>query len=248
MIEIIDLHKTFNGHQVLRGINLTIGKGELLALIGRSGIGKSVLLKHVVGLIKPDQGQVMISGIDMRSLKGKRLVEMRKKFGFLFQGGALFDSFTVYENVAFPLQERTKLTAKQIRERVFYELEHMGLKNDWEKYPAELSGGMRKRAALARSLAMEPSIMLFDEPTTGLDPIIGRTILDHIQQCHRRLNFTGIIVTHEGQRVFTIVQQVAMMHNGKIIACGNPEEVQKQDNPIFQQFIKGDTAGPIQYI
>jgi len=248
MIEIKNLYKNFNGTPVLKGINLNVPRGELLALIGRSGIGKSVLLKHIVGLIKPDQGKVLINGIDINSLRGKLLVEIRKQFGVLFQGGALFDSFSVYDNVSFPLREKTKFDEQQIKERVMHELEQMGLKNDGHKYPAELSGGMRKRAALARALVMEPSIMLFDEPTTGLDPIIGQTILDYIQQCHQRLKFTGIMVTHEVNKVFNIVQQIAMIHEGEIIAQGSPEAVQKQNNPIFDQFVRGDTTGPIQYI
>lgn len=248
MIELVNLYKSFNGNPVLRGISLVIQKGELLALIGRSGIGKSVLLKHIVGLIQPDSGTVLINNIDINQLRGKQLIEIRKQFGFLFQGGALFDSMTVYDNVAFPLRERTKLSETQIRDRVFNELEEMGLQNDWNKFPAELSGGMRKRTALARAMVMDPSIMLFDEPTTGLDPIIGQTILDYIQQCHQRIKFTGVIVTHEVPKVFNIVQQVAMIHQGKIIVSGNPDELQKLNNPIFDQFIKGDITGPVQYI
>ena len=248
MIEIINLYRSFNGTPVLKGVSLKIGKGELLALIGRSGIGKSVLLKHVVGLMQPDSGTILINNTDINRLRGIQLTEIRKQFGFLFQGGALFDSMTVYDNVAFPMREKTKLGEAQIKDRVFHELEEMGLKNDWKKFPAELSGGMRKRAALARALVMDPAIMLFDEPTTGLDPIIGQTILDYIQQCHQRLKFTGIIVTHEVAKVFNIVQQVAMIHQGEIIAYGSPDELQKLNNPIFDQFIKGDINGPIQYI
>ncbi len=248
MIQLVNLYKSFNGNPVLRGVSLAIQRGELLALIGRSGIGKSVLLKHIVGLIQPDSGTVLINNIDINRLRGKQLIEIRKQFGFLFQGGALFDSMTVYDNVAFPLRERTNLSETQIRERVFNELEEMGLKNDWNKFPAELSGGMRKRTALARAMVMDPSIMLFDEPTTGLDPIIGQTILDYIQQCHQKIKFTGVIVTHEVPKVFNIVQQVAMIHQGEIIACGSPDELQKQNNPIFDQFIKGDITGPVQYI
>jgi phospholipid/cholesterol/gamma-HCH transport system ATP-binding protein len=248
MIEIINLYRSFNGTPVLKGVSLKIVKGELLALIGRSGIGKSVLLKHVVGLMQPDSGTILINNTDINRLRGIQLTEIRKLFGFLFQGGALFDSMTVYDNVAFPMREKTKMSEAQIKDRVFRELEQMGLKNDWKKFPAELSGGMRKRAALARALVMDPAIMLFDEPTTGLDPIIGQTILDYIQQCHQRLKFTGIIVTHEVAKVFNIVQQVAMIHQGEIIAYGSPDELQKLNNPIFDQFIKGDTNGPIQYI
>ncbi len=248
MIEIKNLYRSFNGNPVLKGISLNIRKGDLLALIGRSGIGKSVLLKHVVGLMQPDSGTIFINNTDIHRLRGKKLTEIREQFGFLFQGGALFDSMTVYDNVAFPMREKTNFSEAQIRDRVFHELEEMGLKNDGKKFPAELSGGMRKRAALARALVMEPAIMLFDEPTTGLDPIIGQTILDYIQQCHQRLKFTGMIVTHEVPKVFNIVQQVAMIHQGEIIACGSPDELQKLNNPIFEQFIKGDIKGPIQYI
>jgi len=248
MIEIINLYRSFNGTPVLKGVSLKIGEGELLALIGRSGIGKSVLLKHVVGLMQPDSGTILINNTDINRLRGIQLTEIRKQFGFLFQGGALFDSMTVYDNVAFPMREKTNLSEAQIKDRVFHELEQMGLKNDWKKFPAELSGGMRKRAALARALVMDPAIMLFDEPTTGLDPIIGQTILDYIQQCHQRLKFTGMIVTHEVPKVFNIVQQVAMIHQGEIIACGSPDELQKLNNPVFEQFIKGDIKGPIQYI
>jgi phospholipid/cholesterol/gamma-HCH transport system ATP-binding protein len=248
MIEIKNLYRSFNGNPVLKGISLNIRRGDLLALIGRSGIGKSVLLKHVVGLMQPDSGTIFINNTDIHRLRGKKLTEIREQFGFLFQGGALFDSMTVYDNVAFPMREKTNFSEAQIRDRVFHELEEMGLKNDGKKFPAELSGGMRKRAALARALVMEPAIMLFDEPTTGLDPIIGQTILDYIQQCHQRLKFTGMIVTHEVPKVFNIVQQVAMIHQGEIIACGSPDELQKLNNPIFEQFIKGDIKGPIQYI
>jgi phospholipid/cholesterol/gamma-HCH transport system ATP-binding protein len=248
MIEIINLYRSFNGTPVLKGVSLKIVKGELLALIGRSGIGKSVLLKHVVGLMQPDSGTILINNTDINRLRGIQLTEIRKQFGFLFQGGALFDSMTVYDNVAFPMREKTNLSEAQINDRVFHELEQMGLKNDWKKFPAQLSGGMRKRAALARALVMDPAIMLFDEPTTGLDPIIGQTILDYIQQCHQRLKFTGMIVTHEVPKVFNIVQQVAMIHQGEIIACGSPDELQKLNNPVFEQFIKGDIKGPIQYI
>jgi phospholipid/cholesterol/gamma-HCH transport system ATP-binding protein len=198
--------------------------------------------------MQPDSGTILINNTDINRLRGIQLTEIRKQFGFLFQGGALFDSMTVYDNVAFPMREKTNLSEAQIKDRVFHELEQMGLKNDWKKFPAELSGGMRKRAALARALVMDPAIMLFDEPTTGLDPIIGQTILDYIQQCHQRLKFTGMIVTHEVPKVFNIVQQVAMIHQGEIIACGSPDELQKLNNPVFEQFIKGDIKGPIQYI
>jgi phospholipid/cholesterol/gamma-HCH transport system ATP-binding protein len=247
MIEINNLHKSFNGNEVLKGINLQIKEGEMFTLIGRSGLGKSVLLKHIVGLLKPDQGEVLVDGLNIHRLHGRKLETTRKKFGYLFQEGALFDSLTVYDNVAFPLREKTSVKEKEIRDRVYVELEHMQMKNDADKYPAELSGGMRKRAALARAMIMQPSIMLFDEPTTGLDPIIGQSILNYIQSCHKRLGFTGIIVTHDVPRVFSIVQKIAMLYDGTIIINGSFDDIQKENNPVFNQFLSGSIEGPIHY-
>lgn len=214
-------------------------KGEILALIGKSGYGKSVLLKHIVGLLKGDQGKVIIDGQDITQSKGSAQERLRRKFGFLFQGGALFDSLTVFDNVAFPLREKTKMKEKEIREKVFFQLEQVGLKGSESKYPAELSGGMKKRVAFARSLILDPEIMLFDEPTTGLDPIIANTIHKLIKDIHERLKFTGIIVTHEVPKIFSIVQKVAMLDEGVIIAQGTPEEFKSSSHPLVQQFISG---------
>ena len=239
MIEVINLHKSFNGFQVLEGISLRVEKGEILALIGKSGYGKSVLLKHIVGLLKGDQGKVLIDGEDIAKCKGTALEQLRKKFGFLFQGGALFDSLNIFDNVAFPLREKTKMKESEIREKALFELEQVGLKGSENKYPAELSGGMKKRAAFARSLIMDPEIMLFDEPTTGLDPIIANTIHKLIKDTHDRLKFTGIIVTHEVPKIFSIVQRVAMLNDGVIIAMGNPEEFLGSPHPLVQQFVSG---------
>jgi phospholipid/cholesterol/gamma-HCH transport system ATP-binding protein len=248
MIIVRDAYKSFNGNQVLKGLNLEIRAGEMFALIGRSGLGKSVLLKHIIGIMKPDKGDIFVDDQNVRSLRGKQLEALRRKFGYLFQEGALFDSMTVFENVAFPLREKTAMKEPEIKERVFVELEQMGLKNDAHKYPAELSGGMRKRTSLARAMIMQPSIMLFDEPTTGLDPIIGQSILNYIQLCHRRLGFTGIIVTHDVPRVFSIVQKIAMMHDGRIIINGTYDEIAGQGNPAFQQFLSGSIEGPLHYV
>jgi len=248
MILVRDAYKSFNGNQVLKGLNLEIREGEMFALIGRSGLGKSVLLKHIIGLMRPDKGEIFVDDQNVCSLRGKQLVALRQKFGYLFQEGALFDSMTVFENVAFPLREKTALKETEIRERVLPELEHMGLKNDAQKYPAELSGGMRKRTSLARAMIMQPSIMLFDEPTTGLDPIIGQSILNYIQLCHRRLGFTGIIVTHDVPRVFSIVQKIAMMDAGRIIINGTYDEIVSRDNPEFKQFLSGSIEGPLHYV
>ena len=247
MIEVEDLHKSFDGLEVLRGASIRIEKGEILALIGRSGYGKSVLLKHIAGLMKPDRGRVFVDGEDISCFSGKELERMRSRFAFLFQSGALFDSLTVFENVAFPLREKTKLSDGEITQRVLSELDQVGLAGAEHKYPAEVSGGMIKRAALARALVREPEIMLFDEPTTGLDPIISHAILNLIDSCHNRLNFTGIIVTHQIPRIFDIVQKVAMLHEGVVLIAGSPEEILSSKDPVVQQFIHGNIEGPIEY-
>jgi phospholipid/cholesterol/gamma-HCH transport system ATP-binding protein len=247
MIQIVDLHKSFDGLEVLRGVTFQVSKGEILALIGRSGYGKSVLLKHVAGLIRPDRGRVLIDGEDLGRVTGKELERMRGRLGFLFQGGALFDSETVFENVAFPLRERTKLGEPEIRKKVMDLLEQVDLIGAENKYPAQLSGGMVKRAAFARALVTNPEIMLFDEPTTGLDPIIACAILNLIESLHSHFGFTGILVTHEIPTVFRFVQKVAMLHEGKILMVQTPEEIQSSMDPILQQFITGCVAGPIRY-
>ncbi|NIS61009.1 MAG: ATP-binding cassette domain-containing protein [Proteobacteria bacterium] len=247
MIRVEDLHRSFDGLEVLRGVSFQIERGEILALIGRSGYGKSVLLKHIAGLMRPDQGRVFIDGEDICCLRGKALERLRSRFAFLFQNGALFDSLTVFENVAFPLREKTKLSDREIREKVLSELDQVGLAGAEHKYPGEISGGMIKRAALARALVREPEVMLFDEPTTGLDPIIAHAILKLIDSCHKRLNFTGIIVTHQIPTIFDIVQRVAMLHEGVILITGSPEEICSSRDPIVKQFINGDLEGPLDY-
>jgi phospholipid/cholesterol/gamma-HCH transport system ATP-binding protein len=240
MIEVIDLHKSFNGAEVLKGINLKVEQGEIIALIGRSGYGKSVLLKHIVGLIKADRGKVLIDGEDILQSSGRSMERMRKKIGFLFQGGALFDSLNVFDNIAFPLREKTQMSKEKIRERVLFELKQVDLSGIEKKFPAELSGGMKKRVALARCLVMDPAIMLFDEPTTGLDPITAFAINQLIQNTHQRLKFTGIIITHDITQMLSIVQKVALLHDGKIAEFGTPDEMRISKNPLIRQFINGN--------
>lgn len=247
MIELNDIHKSFEENNVLKGISLKVEKGEILVLIGMSGYGKSVILKHVVGLMNPDKGRVYVDGMEVNSLKGRTLSDLRSRIGFLFQGGALFESMTVFENIAFPLKEKIGLEKSVIEKKVHNVLEQVGLKGADSKYPSQLSGGMQKRAALARELVWEPEIMLFDEPTTGLDPIIGHAILNLIADIHNRMNFTGIIITHELERVFKIVNKVAMLHEGAIIESGLPEEILASGNPVVKQFLSGETEGPISY-
>jgi phospholipid/cholesterol/gamma-HCH transport system ATP-binding protein len=238
MIEAIDLYKSFNGMDVLRGIRFRVEKGEIMALIGKSGHGKSVLLKHIVGIIKPDRGQVLIDGEDIGQSRGSALEELRRKFGFLFQGGALFDSINVFDNVAFPLREKTRMDRENIRQRVMQELEQVGLPGAGNKYPAELSGGMKKRVALARCLSTDPEIMLFDEPTTGLDPITARSINNLIRETHERLKFTGVIITHDITQILSVVQKVAVLNEGKIEVIVKPEEIRSSDDPFIRQFFE----------
>ena len=247
MIQLENIYKSFKGNAVLKGINLNLEKGEIMALVGMSGYGKSVLLKCIAGLIKPEEGRVVIDGNDINTLKVKELFSYWKRIGFLFQGGALFESMTVFENIAFPLKEKTKLHHKEIRERVIKQIEEVGLADSEEKYPSQLSGGMRKRTALARELVWEPEIMLFDEPTTGLDPIISHAILNLIKDLHRRLNFTAILVTHELSKVFEIVNRVAMIHKGKIEVVGSVNDITNSENPVVRQFINGEVEGPISF-
>ncbi len=245
MIEVIDLHKSFNSHEVLRGINLKVEKGQVLALIGGSGKGKSVLLKHIMGMMKQDSGQIKVDNQDIRKLRGKALRRLKERFGIVFQGGALFDSLTAFDNVAFPLREKTRMKSSEIRVAVLQELARVGLSGAENKFPAEISGGMRKRVALARCLVMHPEIVLFDEPTTGLDPLMGKAIHNLIRDCQKSLSFTAIIVTHEIPAIFSIVDQVAMLYEGKIIAVGTPEEIKTSKDPVVHQFISGELEGPI---
>jgi len=248
MIEIVNLEKSFDHLKVLKGVNLKVSRGEVMTVIGKSGSGKSVLLKHVIGLIRPDKGKILIDRIDMTELTGKDIDRTREKLGMLFQGGALFDSLTVYGNIAFPLREKTKLHKNEIRERVLKALDDVGLRGMGNKYPAEISGGMKKRVALARALITEPSIVLFDEPTTGLDPIILNSIHRLIINTHKKYGFTGLIISHEIPEIFEVADKVAMLHNGIIVETGTPEEIKKSSDPVVKQFITGSLEGPIEFL
>jgi phospholipid/cholesterol/gamma-HCH transport system ATP-binding protein len=245
MIQVDEVFLSFGKQQVLRGIDLHIPQGEIMAIVGRSGSGKTVLLKLLIGLLRPDRGQVLIEGTDISRLSGRALDRMRERFGMLFQGGALFDSMTVFDNVAFPLREKTRLSAAEIAERVEKMLESVGLADMGYKFPAELSGGMKKRAALARALVTAPSIILFDEPTTGLDPILVRAIHQLIVDTHRTFGYTAVLVSHEIPEVFDIATRVAMIHEGRILEEGTPEEILKSTDPLIRQFIEGSLEGPI---
>ena len=245
MIEIINLCKSFNGHPILKNLNLTIQAGETLVIIGRSGVGKSVLLKHIIGLMKPDSGQILIDGADIARLRGKELNQIRLKFGMLFQGAALFDSMTVGENIAFTLQEHDHTDPSFVAKRVRECLEMVGLKGVEEMKPADLSGGMRKRVGLARAVVRNPQIILYDEPTTGVDPIMGDAINDLILELHDKLKVTSIAVTHDMTSAYKIATRIAMLYEGKIIEVGTPEQIRNTQNPIVRQFITGAAVGPI---
>jgi phospholipid/cholesterol/gamma-HCH transport system ATP-binding protein len=246
MIQAVDVHRSFGQQQVLTGVNLQIPQGEILVIIGQSGSGKSVMLRLLIGLLRPNRGQVIIEGTDITRLSGRRLDRVREHFGMLFQGGALFDSMTVFENVAFPLREKTKLSEKEITDQAQNMLESVGLGEMGYKFPAELSGGMKKRTALARALVTSPSIILFDEPTTGLDPVLSRAIHQLIKDTHSAFGYTAVIVSHEIPEVFDIATRVAVLHEGKILEEGTPEMILKSPNPVIQQFIAGSLEGPIQ--
>jgi len=246
MIQAVDVHRSFGKQEVLKGVNLRIPQGEILVIIGQSGSGKSVMLRLLIGLLRPNRGQVIIEGTDITQLSGRQLDRVREHFGMLFQGGALFDSMTVFENVAFPLREKTKLSKAEITAKAQNMLDSVGLGEMGYKFPAELSGGMKKRTALARALVTSPSIILFDEPTTGLDPILSRAIHQLIKDTHGAFGYTAIIVSHEIPEVFDIATHVAVLHEGKIIEEGTPEMILKSANPVIQQFIAGSLEGPIQ--
>jgi phospholipid/cholesterol/gamma-HCH transport system ATP-binding protein len=246
MISIRNLHKSFGAQKVLDGLNLEIPEGKITAVIGPSGEGKSVLLKHLIGLLQPDSGHVEIEGESIIGLRRSQLNRIREKFGMLFQNVALFDSMTAFENVAFPLQEKTDLTKDEIRVRVLAALEDVGLKNIENKFPDELSGGMKKRVGLARAVVLNPRIILFDEPTTGLDPIIKRAIHQLIKDTHAKFGFTAVIVSHEIPDIFDVAQNVAMLFQGKILQHGSTEEIMNSDHPAVRQFISGSLEGPIQ--
>ena len=248
MIRVVDLHKSFAGQQVLKGVNLEFATGRITTIVGTSGCGKTVLLKHLNALLLPDQGEVFVDGTDITKLRQKELYQIRERFGVLFQGAALLDSMTIFDNVAFPMREKTKTTETDIRKKVDERLEQVGLEGMGYKYPAELSGGMKKRAGLARALVMDPEIVLFDEPTTGLDPILAASIHQLIARTQQTFGFTGVVVSHTIPQVFEISDFVAILADGVIAEVSPPDKFQQSPNPIVQQFIKGETEGPIQVL
>lgn len=236
-IEIIGLKKSFSDNQVLKGINLSVDEGEICVILGASGSGKSVLIKHIIGLLRPDEGSIIVKGIDISKLNEKELNEIRKSFGMVFQNSALFDSMTVFENVAFPLIEHTKLSEREIKERVREKLNILGLYNVEEKYPAELSGGMKKRVGLARAVILNPEIILYDEPTTGLDPITTMTVNEMILEARQKFNVTSIVISHDIGSAFMIADKIAFLHNGVIIVQGKPDVIRESEDENLKRFL-----------
>ncbi|MFH1753342.1 MAG: ABC transporter ATP-binding protein [Candidatus Omnitrophota bacterium] len=244
-IEIINLCKMFGDHKVLDNLSLDLKKGDTTVIIGRSGCGKSVLLKHIVGLMTPDSGQVIIDGVDITKLSGRELNKLRMKVSMLFQGAALFDSLTIGGNVGFALYEHSNMSKRQIAKRVKECLEMVGLRDIEDLKPAELSGGMRKRVGLARAICTNPEVILYDEPTTGVDPIMGDAVNHLIVNLHDKLKVTGIAVTHDMVSAYKIADRIAMLYNGKIIFTGTPSEIKGTKDPVVHQFINGASEGPI---
>ncbi|MDO9289076.1 MAG: ABC transporter ATP-binding protein [Thermodesulfovibrionales bacterium] len=245
MLELIDLHKSFGGNHVLRGASLKVEKGESMVVIGGSGSGKSVLIKHIIGTLKPDKGSVLIDGVDIATLSENELYETRKRFGMLFQMAALFDSMRVWENVAFALMRHGKLKENDAKEIAIEKLRMVGLVGVENLMPSELSGGMKKRVGLARAIAHEPEILLYDEPTTGLDPIMADAINDLIIEMKQKLSVTSVAITHDMHSAYKIADRIAMLYQGRIIEIGTPDEIKNTGNAIVRQFITGSAVGPI---
>ena len=245
MIEIQRLSKRFNNNLVLDELSLNVQTGQTCVIIGRSGCGKSVLLKHIVGLLRPDGGRVLVESNEVASLKELELVALRSKISMVFQGGALFDSMNVSENVGFSLLEHTHLDPKEILERAEESLSLVGLGGIGNLMPSELSGGMKKRVALARAICIKPEIILYDEPTTGVDPITADCINELIRSLHDKLKVTSLVVTHDMKSAYHIADKIAMMYKGKIILEGTAEQIQETQDPVVHQFINGLSKGPI---
>ncbi len=245
MIELREVSKRFGGQQVLAGASLAIARGDTTVIIGRSGSGKSVMLKHIVGLLQPDAGEVLVGGEHIAALSRADLFRVRRTLGFVFQGAALFDSLSVGENVGLGLVHHSTLTAREIEARVRDCLVLVGLEGVERKYPAELSGGMRKRVGVARAIALDPAIVLYDEPTTGLDPIMSDVINELILRLQHQLGITSVVVTHDMTSAYKVGNQIAMLYQGAIIFQGTPDDIKTTDNPYVRQFIEGRATGPI---
>ncbi len=240
MIDIVNIWKSFDGKKVLSGLNLSIKDGEIMVIIGGSGIGKTVLLKHIIGLLKPDRGEIFINSIPLSGVANFQLEKIRKQFGMVFQSGALLNSLTVWENIALPLVEHTNMSNEEIRNMVSEKLRLVHLHGIEEEMPANLSGGMKKRVAVARAIVRNPAIILYDEPTSGLDPIMAHSIENLIVRLKESLAVTSVIVTHDIESAYRVADRIAMLFKGQIVEVGTPSEIRKSNNPVVTQFIHGE--------
>ncbi len=238
MIQIEGVHKRFGTQHVLRGVSLNVEKGTTRVILGLSGSGKSVLIKHIIGLLRPDAGRIIVDGEDITRMSDAELLQLRRKFGMVFQQAALFDSMTVFDNVAFPLREHTKLHQDEIEKRVHDKLEIVGLTNVDHKFPSELSGGMRKRVGLARAIILEPMIVLYDEPTTGLDPITTDNVDQMIKDANQRLKVTSVVISHDIGSALAVADRIAVIHEGQIVEDSTPDELRRSEHPFVRQFLR----------
>jgi phospholipid/cholesterol/gamma-HCH transport system ATP-binding protein len=246
MIEVHDLYKSFGAKAVLRGVELSVDRGETMVIIGGSGSGKSVLIKHMIGLLFPDRGHVEIGGQNLAGTRDDDLNQIRRRFGMLFQGAALFDSMPVWQNVGFALIEHLRMPRAKVRDMAQEKLEMVGMPDVLDLMPAELSGGMRKRVGLARAIAMDPEILLYDEPTTGLDPIMADVINRLIRSLQERLKVTSVVITHDMVSAYHVADRLAMLYQGRIIEIGTPDEIRGSENAIVHQFVTGSSEGPVE--
>ncbi len=245
MLVLENVHKSLGGKEILRGVNLEVRDGETVVIIGQSGTGKSVTLKNIIGLLKPDKGRIIIDGTDVTDFNEKKYSEVRRKFGVLFQSGALINWMNIEDNIALPLREHTRMNPDQVRAKVDEKLALLNLLDARHKMPSEVSGGMRKRAGLARAIILDPKIILYDEPTSGLDPVMSSQINELIMRMQKVLGVTSVVVTHDMESAYMIADRIAMLFEGRIIECGTREEIRNSSNPIVRQFVEGLTSGPI---
>lgn len=240
LIQFIDIMKSFGIDHVLKGVNLSIYKGEIIAIIGKSGTGKSVLLKHIIGLVQQDSGQILIKGIPFHQLSVEERMSFQKELSYMFQDNALFDFMNIYDNIALPIVENSNFSKDQVKEKVFIRMKQLGLTGIEKKFPAQLSGGMRKRVALARALVTDPKIVLFDEPTTGLDPVRKKNVHSMIQEYQEKFEFTAVIVTHDIPQIFDLAQRIAMLDDGIIKFEGSKEDIFDSHSKILNTFVGGE--------
>ena len=245
-IEFRDIHKSFGTKHVLRGVSFTVQKGEVFFVIGTSGVGKSVTIKHIIGLLQPDKGEILLDGKPVQHLKEKEYYPLRKRCGMVFQSSTLFDSMNAVENVMLPLRKHKKMSQSEARAKAMELLSEVGMERYAEAYPAQLGDGMRKRVAIARTLTMDPQYVLFDEPTTGLDPVSARRVDQLIYKLSREMSVTSIVVSHDLVSIFSIADRVAMIYQGRAHVVASPEELRNSPDPIVQQFISGRSQGPME--